>query len=98
MYIGVAQELVDRISEKVSPMDTVTSINELIQLVRFNPVSLIEGLEKARNEFCEGQNICTECGSNEYKPQRYNVSTDADGGRPFFFTRKICTNCGKERF
>jgi hypothetical protein len=96
MYIGVAQELVDRISETNSPMDTVTSINELIRLMRFNPMGLIEGLEKARDNYCSEQNICNFCGSNDFKERKVYENSDADGNRGIWITYLICKNCGTD--
>ncbi len=34
MFIGVAQEIVDRISETNSPSDTILKINDLIHLIK----------------------------------------------------------------
>ncbi len=94
MFIGVAQEIVDRISETNSPSDTILKINDLIHLIKNRSKELISELERAKVDFAAETRVCCNCGSSEFREQKYNEPTDRDGGRVVFITRYICKQCG----
>jgi hypothetical protein len=96
MYIGWIQELFDVWKERYSNQEVIEFTNEAINDLRKYSSDCINTLEEAKKDFAEEQQICPNCGYNEFEVKKTLENTDADGKRGVWLDTYICKGCGEE--